>query len=143
MNSKGKGDDIFQLCGGAGRESILAARRRLVSGGNFDLVTGVDLNQPYQQQAVLHYIDTNDPKVALMALRCTAFGPWSSYNKIHYPEGWQRSYVESWPHARFGGEVAGAMMDRGRDWLSEQPQGSQLYKDPPWPSVLALSLIHI
>ena len=38
------GVDVMELCGGQGLPGKLAVRRRLTQGGNFDLVTDVDLN---------------------------------------------------------------------------------------------------
>ena len=42
-------DDIVEFCGGAARTSVICARRQLRTGGNFDLLTGVDLNSTRDQ----------------------------------------------------------------------------------------------
>ena len=44
---------IMELCGGQARVSQLAVRRQLTTSKNFDLVTGVGLNESRDQQVVV------------------------------------------------------------------------------------------
>jgi len=48
LSRQGEGMDVCELCGGEGRTTQVAVRRRLHAGRNFDLVTGVDLGNPVQ-----------------------------------------------------------------------------------------------
>ena len=50
------GIDLVEICGGEGRTSILAIRRQLLVGENFDLVTHWDLNNQYDQDLVVMYL---------------------------------------------------------------------------------------
>ena len=80
LAEQGKGIDVIQLAGGDGRIMVLAARRRLVHGGIYDVVTGIDLHQHCQRQTVLEYVMSGNPKVALLGLRPNASCAWSSSN---------------------------------------------------------------
>ena len=71
--AKGK-VDVCELCGGAGRTTQIAVRRRLVSGGNYDLVTGYDLGNRQHQQSILNYVTTNNVLV-VMSPSCRTLGP--------------------------------------------------------------------
>ena len=46
----GNGLDIVEFCGGEGRATKIAIRRRLRTGRNFDLVTNADLGKPSDQK---------------------------------------------------------------------------------------------
>ena len=72
----------WELCGGEARVTTLAVRRRLTSGGNFDIITQCDLNEPSCQQEVLEYLRTSKPLVVVVAPTCRPFGPRSHMNKL-------------------------------------------------------------
>ena len=55
------GLDLVEICGGEGRTSLIAVRRHLDVGENFDLVTNWDLNDKYEQEEVLRYFDKYRP----------------------------------------------------------------------------------
>ena len=131
------GDDIVELCGGAARVSSVCVRRCLRSGGNYDLVTQCDLNDPAQQRQVLRYIQVGKPLVVVMAPTCTPFGALARVNYYTNHRSWLRSYHLAAPHGRFCGEVALLQLQAGRFFVNEQPQGSWLYEERPWPAVLA------
>ena len=57
LDDLGDGVDLCELCGGEGRVSTIAIRRRLKTGTNFDLVTHWDLNDPAQQRLVKKYFE--------------------------------------------------------------------------------------
>ena len=128
----------MELCGGAGRVSQIIVRRKFTSGGNWDLVTNCDLNDPATQRQCIAMIKATKPLVVIMAPTCTPFGPWANLNyNIHY-DGWLKSYQQAAPHGRFCGEVAKLQHESGRFFLNEQPFPSWLYEEQPWPSVLKL-----
>ena len=57
---------------------------------------------------------------------------------IHLNPGtWKRNYdnIDA-PLARFAGQVAHEQLLDGLDFVNEQPTGSSMYKEPPWPTVL-------
>ena len=115
------GDDIVELCGGAARVTRVCVRRCFRSGGNFDLVTKCDLNDPRQQQMVRVYIRTARPLVVVMAPTCTPFGAWARINYYTNYWSWKASYDLAAPHGRFCGEVAGMQLDAGRFFINETP----------------------
>ena len=67
------GIDIVELCCGSARPSTITIRRGLTCGGNYDIFTEWDLNDPSQQDAVWRYFRKYRPLVALMAPTCTPF----------------------------------------------------------------------
>ena len=57
LQAIGPGIDIAELCGGVARATTLAVRRSLRAGPNFDLITGVDLNNCKDQEFMKKFID--------------------------------------------------------------------------------------
>jgi hypothetical protein len=130
------GVDIVELCGGEGRVSYLAIKRQCKVGPNFDLVTDWDLNDPAQQREVERYFDAHKPLVAIMGPTCKPFGKLANLNyRINY-EGWLESYHEAKPHGVFCGKIALKQMSAGRFFIVEQPEGSWLFAENPWPTVI-------
>ena len=132
----GPGTDIAELCGGQARATTLAIRRSLRAGPNFDLITGVNLNNQKDQFLTKRYTDTHHVLVAVMAPTCGPFGPMGRFVKYVTPDSWQRSYDQAAPHGRFCGVVAQMQLKRGLHFICEQPSGSDLYFEQPWPAVL-------
>ena len=130
------GIDMVELCGGEGRTSILAVRRQLKVGENFDLVTSWDLNDPTQQELVRKYFRKYRPLVAIMGPTCKPFGKLANYNYWHNHEAWLRSYHEAAPHGRFCGEIACVQDDNSRYYLCENPKDSWLFQEEPWPNLM-------
>ena len=89
----GHGIDIAELCGGVARATTLAVRRSLRAGPNFDLITGVDLNNRKDQDLTKKYIDKHHVLVVEMAPTCGPFGPMGRFVKYVTPDAWQRSNV--------------------------------------------------
>ena len=123
----GRGIDIVELCGGAGRVSRVGIRRRLKVGKNFDLVFHCDLNKTSEQRMVEHYYDTIKPLVSVSAPTCTPFGSWAHYNYYAHYDAWLKAYNDAAPHGKFCGRMALKQDNEGRFWLNEQPRGSWLY----------------
>lgn len=141
-NQHSERDDLVELCGGAARVSTICARRRLRCGGNFDLLTGVDLNDPVEQRKVGHYVRTRHPVVMIISTSCTPFGPPSYVNRNRNYDTWKRSYGRRAPHGRFCGRIALLQLERrrrcndGSCFLSEHPHPTTLYAEKPWPTVV-------
>jgi hypothetical protein len=131
------GVDIVEVCGGAARTTYLCVRRQLTSGHNFELLTGCDLNDIRTQVIVWGYFDVARPLVTVMAPTCSPFGPFGRLNRVMAPDGWRASYDNAAPHGRFCGHLALRQSINHRYYLNEQPQGSTLYQEPPWPQVRA------
>ena len=50
---------------------------------------------------------------------------------------WKYNYdTVDGPLARFAGQVAHGQLLDGLDFVNEQPTGSSMYREPPWPTVL-------
>eukprot|EP00975_Prorocentrum_lima_P068854 12922930-Prorocentrum_lima.AAC.1 len=61
-------DDVFELCGGTGKVSVLLARRRHYKvGTNFDAVVGLDLTKPQHIQELWRCIRECKPVCGVMA----------------------------------------------------------------------------
>ena len=138
LRRAGPGIDIAEVCGGEGRTSSIAIRRRLRSGRNLDLVHGCDLTKPEVRQAGYNYFKNNRVLVAVMAPVCGPFGPLSHLNWHLHPETMRRQEAKYKPLAVFCGNVALIQHHKGLHWLQEQPHPSRLYSVPPWPKVLGL-----
>ena len=127
--------DIVELCGGEGLTTYLSHRRKLKTGANFELITGVDLTKRDAQEMVVKYIHYTKPRVVVMAPICTPFGPLGSRNRMLHPETWERSFVYASKLAEFCGCIALIQLEEGRHFLCEQPFPSKLYEVAPWPQV--------
>jgi len=130
------GTDVVEVCGGEGRVSILAIRRQCNVGINIDLVTHWDLNVPSEQEEVVKYFRKHEPLVCVMGPMCKPFGKLANYNYWHHYEAWLRSYQEAKPHGVSCARLALIQIREGRYFIVEQPSGSWLYNESPWPTVL-------
>ena len=127
--------DIVELCGGEGLTTYLSHRRKLKTGANFELITGVDLTARDAQEMVKRYLHFTKPRVIVMGPICGPFGPLGSRNRVLHPETWERSYMYASKLAAFCGDIAIAQLEEGRHFLCEQPFPSKLYEVAPWPQV--------
>ena len=136
LHTVGVGVDLAELCGGEARTTKLAIRRRLRAGPNFDLVTHVDFNKPQDQANTRHYFQDNEALALVMAPTCGPFGPLGRANRRIHPDSWHRSYENATPHGRFCGQMVLLQLRQGTHFICEQPAGSDLYREHPWPDVL-------
>jgi len=90
--------DILELCGGEGRISTVAFKRRLTSGGNLDLVTGYDLGDPKMQRTIYRYLRTCHVLVAILQPSCRSTGRNSYYNALINRDTWLKHHREDLPH---------------------------------------------
>ena len=98
--------DLFELCGGEGRISEAACRRRFVSGGNLDLVTGCDLGDPMVQKAINHYLDTCYVLATVLQPNCRSTCRNSYFNIMMKYDIWNAHHQEDLPHLQYCGQVA-------------------------------------
>ena len=131
----GIGLDICELCGGVGRPSQIAIRRRLRTGKNFDLVTGFDLGNAAHQSVVKKYVKDNQVLVVLMAPSCRTLGPTSNVNAAINFDTWLEHYEQDKPHIHFCGEIAMIQIDNTRFFFGENPWPTYLLKEGKWPTV--------
>ena len=73
--------DVLELCGGSGGISKAAFKRGLVSGGNLDLTTQVNLDDKDEQFAINHYLQTCYVLCVILQPNCRSTGP-NSYFKL-------------------------------------------------------------
>ena len=73
--------------------------------------------------------------VIVMAPPCTPFGSWANYNRWRNADAWRRSYNDCAPIARLCGDIALYQVQHRRGFVNEQPAGSKLYAEQPWPIV--------
>ena len=129
LRSLRPGDDVVEFCGGTARTTHISIRRHFKSGGNWDLITGADLNEPETQGKAMQYFTVIGAAVAVMAPRCPAYGPPEHVNYVHNYEDWHASYLQSKPHAEFRSLVAKHQLSFDRDFLVENPHPSWMYEE--------------
>ena len=83
--------EVMEVFGGLGGVSKIAIRRKLVTGENFDVVTGTDLSVPANQRSLEEYVRKHKPLVIVGGPPCTAFGNWSRLNRVNAPETYAKS----------------------------------------------------
>ena len=132
--------DFFELFGGKGGVTLISIRRYnkdLRPGRNFDITAQIDLSDKHEVDLLMHYIETCKPLVAVMGPPCTAFGPWSSYNKVHAHAAWAESFQIGKPLADLAAKIAETQMNNQRFFLCENPWSSKLWELPSWKRVLS------
>ena len=130
------GTDIAEVCGGEGRTSTIATRRRLHSGKNLDLVTGLDLTKESNIITGYNYFERNVNLCAVMAPECKCFGPMSNMVKTCNPETHERELNRvGRPLAKFCGNVAVIQLKKGLHFIREQPFPTTIDHIQPWPTV--------
>ena len=129
-------DDVFELCGGEHRTSVIAIRRHMkVCPKQWDLSAGCDLNDPSEIAALWQYLQNHRPLVAVLQPPCTPFGPWANFNAVTNAEAYQRSYRICAPIARLAGDIALFQLSVGNHYWIEQPYPSGLFYEKPWPLI--------
>ena len=137
LQAIGPGVDIAELCGGVARATTFAVRRSLrTCWSSFDLIIGVDLNNRRDQELTKKYLDKHHVLVVVLAPTCGPFGPMGRFVKYVTSDAWQRSYDLAAPHGKFCGVDAHMQLRKGLHFICEQPSGSDLYYEHPWPAVL-------
>ena len=139
FSSKDVEDTICEIAGGEARTTRVLIRmhdKRIATGPNFDLVVGIDLTNKDEQIAFWQYRNKRKPKVCVMAPMCRSFGGRARMNKHLHPDTWKHNYdTVDKPLACFAGQVAQEQLQDGLDFVNEQPVGSSMYQETPWPTV--------
>ena len=70
--NRGQYTDVFELCGGSARVSImLVARRYITKGPNFDIVVGIDLHDKKEIEGLGTHLRTRKPACGIISTPCT------------------------------------------------------------------------
>ena len=78
------------------------------------------------------YMRKHCPLVAIISTPCTGLKGWSDINKIMNHATWLKSRATSIPLGELGADVAKHQLKHKRDYLSENPLGSDLYRLYGW-----------
>ena len=90
--------DLIELCGGSGRISQAAFRRKLESGGNLDLTTQCDLGDPATQDAINHFLYVCCVLVTVLQTNCRTIGKPAYFNaKVNF-DTWNNHHQQDLPH---------------------------------------------
>ena len=121
------GDDVADICGGAGRVTRICIRRvTKKTGKNFDLVSGTDLRVPRERMAACHHFKNKRCRIIIMAPPCTAYGRFTSVYASQHPERQAERLDWYQPITDLCADIAWLQLERGDDFLIEQPNGSKL-----------------
>ena len=72
-----------------------------------------------------------------MAPMRRSFGGWSRLNNVINQDTWEHNYkTVDKPLAQFAGDAAHAQLRDELDFVNEQPTGSSMYDEKPWPEVV-------
>ena len=117
---------VMEIFGGSGGVTKIAIRRRLATGKNVDIITGIDLTIPENVGKLMDYIFEQKPLV-IMGPPCTAFANWSRLNRAINPQSYvtQRRIGEAL--AEVAVMVALEQIRQGRYFLIENPRGSEFF----------------
>ena len=110
-------------------------RHRVACGRNWDIICGSDLTLKSEQRAFWRYRAEFQIQVVIMAPICGPFGSMSRLSKVIHYDSWKESFDYALELGSFCGYVALAQLNDGLDFFVEQPVGSELYAQEPWPLV--------
>ena len=127
---------MLEIFGGKAGCTKVATQRRLKTGQNQDLCAGIDLTNPRHQQLLWKLIREKRPRVIIMAPPCTAFGPWSRYNRHVNPRGYRLTLRTGVMLANLAADIALFQLDHDADFICENPQSSDLWQLSAWQLVL-------
>jgi hypothetical protein len=130
---------MMEVFGGWGGCTRLAIRKKLRTGQNYDLTTGINLLDKAEVRKLHYYVDQYKPDVIVLAPPCTAFGRWSMYNRVHNWWAWSKSLEVGLPLANLAAALAAQQIKSNRFYIAENPWGSQLFELPSWQLVLRQS----
>ena len=97
---------------------MIATRRNLKTGENFDLLCGYNLNRRKDQMAVWHWLDKKNPVVIMMAPACTPLVPFANINYYKAYGEWLDGYKLAAPRGRLCGQVARCQCKKKKDKLT-------------------------
>ena len=81
--------DVFELCGGTARVSLmLATRKHITRGPNVDILVGVDLLDHEDIHKLWVYDTTCKPACGVIATPCTGLHAFSGINRLLHWHSW-------------------------------------------------------
>ena len=98
------GDDVAQLCGGAGDTAALLVKRGYKDGPNFDIIVGIDLMREDGRSYLRGYLRRRRPKIVLISMPCTGMKGFSALNRAINHAAWVRSRRVSLPLGKLAGK---------------------------------------
>ena len=79
--NRGQYTDVFELCGGSARVSVMLVTRRYITlGPNFDIVVGIDLHDKKEIEGLWTYLQTRKPACGIISTPCTGLKGFSGLN---------------------------------------------------------------
>lgn len=124
--------DICELFGASGNVLKLCIRRKLVTGPNFDLSTGVDLLKSDHLHSLWTYLSRHRPRIVVCGPPCTAFSSWQQLNKHHNPERYYQALRVGTRLANLTADIAAFQLRNNNHFIVENPASSQLWNLKAW-----------
>ena len=125
-------DAVAELFGGLGKVVMLAVRRGMPGGKNYDIVVGLDLTNPRHRAQFKAYQRARRPLVLVVGPPCTSMGGWSRLNRIKNYAAWRESRDLGELLAEVTAEAINVQLDHGDHFLAENPLNSDLWTLPSW-----------
>ena len=128
--------DVCELFGGEGGVSKICFRRGMKTGPCFDVMSGFDLTDAKQIDALWKYLIKFRPRVIICAPPCTSFGAWSRINKIRAYDTWLANRRIGEILANLTADICLWQLANRRHFLVENPAQSEMWQLPCWLAVL-------
>ena len=116
--------NFLELFSGSARASAAVSQEGLSTGPPVDLRTGFDLNTKAGQAAAWQLILKGAPDVVWMAPKCT---PWCAMTRMMDPWKRQKAQKDARPMVQFCVQVALYQISKGRWFILENPEGSDMW----------------
>ena len=127
---------VREIFGGHAGVTRLAIKYHMIAGRCFDLNVGIDLTKPGEKEKLFAYVRKHKPQCIVAGPPCTAFGPWSRFNRVHYHDAWLKSFMVGRPLALLTAELCQIQRAAGRFFLVENPWTRELWQLPEWQELL-------
>jgi hypothetical protein len=137
MKAEGR-DAVVELFGGLGKVCILAVRRGMPAGPNYEICAGFDLTCPKQVQQLYAYLKQKRPLVLIAGPPCTSMGGWSRLNRVLNYAQWRATRDIGEQLSRVTANAAHRQHQAGDHFLVENPLGSDLWSLPEWIAIAQL-----
>ena len=129
--------DVFELCGGSARVSILLVTRKYITKGpNFDILVGINLLDRGEIEKLWAYLRRCKPACGVIATPCTGLSGFSGINRLLHHDAWLDSREVSVPLGELGAQVAEYQIDHQVHFIAENHQSSELWELPTWQKLL-------
>jgi len=122
--TKGK-INVLELFAGSARVSQCCAQEGMTVGQPVDLRTGFDLNTSHGQRMAIQLITDQKPDVVFMAPVCA---PWCNWSHMKPYSQMIADRKKVMPMVQFVVQVAKHQISKGKQFIIENPYGSDLWK---------------